>query len=192
MTLSHPTAKIPRRTLILTGILVVLIAITTYLYFTQGPDSKLTLFEIKSGQPSLASRLKSFFSPESASIDAETTSNSSPKPLPTGKQLYHFSHGQDVTGPKPTQATIDPIDPSPGDKQSFSITIPQENPLVTSVIATLITDNNQVQVKLKKVLGSKDIWKGTWKVEDSYNSNYRIHLSISDNTSTFEGALRFR
>jgi hypothetical protein len=116
-----------------------------------------------------------------------------PKPLPTGKQTYNFSHGDKVVGPKPTQAIIDPIDPISGSQQSLTIILKDQLPL-TSAQAIIKTDNQRLTLDLKLVSNSTtgEVWQVTWPVNDSYLNTYEIELSLKDTQNTFIGGLSFR
>jgi len=119
----------------------------------------------------------------------QVTPTHTPKPLPNGKQVYNFSHGNLVVGPKPTQAIIDPIDPEVGNTQIFTIKVPHDKP-ITIATTTLVTDNNQREFTLENI--SSDIWQAEWKVEDTYNYKYQIQFEFSDANEAFTGALTFR
>lgn len=116
-----------------------------------------------------------------------------PKPLPSGKQIYHFSHGSEVVGPKPTTAIIDPIDPSLGDIQTFSVSIEHATP-VSKATAILKTDNQEEEISLTLTAGdeNKGTWTAEWQMNDSYNYTYQIDIIIHDTTELFSGGLAFR
>jgi hypothetical protein len=133
---------------------------------------------------------KSLFGPNlSSETSPQAQAAPTPKPLPTGIQVYNYSHGKNVVGPKPTLAIIDPIDPKLGGTQSLRITVPHDKE-VLSTTASLITDNQVTPIKLENI--ETDIWSASWKMNDSYNFNYQIKFEFSDNTETFKGALTFR
>ena len=128
-------------------------------------------------------------STDQAEAEAEATPKPIIKPLPTGKQIYNYSHGKNVVGPKPTQVIIDPIDPKTGDTQTLTITLPHDKP-VTNTKATLITDNESTAINLTKEL--EDTYVANWRMTDSYDYKYQITFEFSDNTETFSGAVTFR
>lgn len=116
-----------------------------------------------------------------------------PKPLPTGKQVSRFSHGPLVKGPKPTIATIDPIDPNIGDVQKISIEIDHDLP-VSKATAILITDNQKIEYPLTLIEGdrNKGTWSVEWKMEDSYNYTYQINIVIHDAIEIYNGGIALR
>ena len=115
------------------------------------------------------------------------------KPLPTGKQVYNYSHGKDVAGPKPTQVVIDPIDPKSGGTQFLSVKIGDATPVQKANII-LKTDNQEVEYPL--VLAEEGdgfgIWTANWEMNDSYEYTYKIDIVIYGITETFSGGLTFR
>ena len=120
---------------------------------------------------------------------AQATPTPTPKPLPSGKRIYNGSHGSDVTGPKPTQIIIDPIDPEIGDKQTLTLKIPHDKPIINAT-AVLVTDNQHHHFTL--INTSSDLWNTEWEAKDTYDYNYQIQLNLSDENETFTGALTFR
>jgi len=128
---------------------------------------------------------------KSSPDQAQTTPTPKPtiKPLPTGKQIYDYSHGDYVVGPKPRQVIIDPIDPEIGDTQTLTLTVPHDKPIIR-IKTTLITDNESTAINLIK--GLDDTYVASWRMTDSYDYKYQITFEFSDNTETFSGAITFR
>jgi len=116
-----------------------------------------------------------------------------PKPLPHGIQIYNFSHGKNVQGPKPLQVTIDPIDPKLNTYQRFSVKIKHSQP-VTSAQIILITDNysQTIPLSLKSGTNLDGIWTAKYKITHNYNYHYQIKMIFSDSQTQFKGALTFR
>jgi flagellar basal body-associated protein FliL len=174
---SSAPSKLPvskKKLIILISIFLLLLASAFLVYTYRFKDGKLELFGSKT-------------KPESSQSDKPI------KLLPSGKQVYNFSHSKTVTGPKPSQAVIDPIDPQTNQQTHFEIKIAHPNP-VDTVHATLITDNQQKDIKLKLKDGSKTdgTWAGTFTMKDSYNYTYQIAFIIKSQAETYEGALTFR
>ena len=133
---------------------------------------------------------------------AATTSESQPqktKPSPSpmylapGKQTYNISHGEKVTGPKPTKAIIDPIDPAKNQDMTITIDITSDSDLTKSDII-IVTDNQQQPLKLKLISGDQK--QGTWqtktKLKDTYLYNYRLMFDLKNSTGTYTNGLTFR
>jgi hypothetical protein len=114
-------------------------------------------------------------------------------PLPHGKQEWKFSHGDEVTGPKIQGAIVDPLDPSYGDKQTVTIMVNDNSP-VLGAVATVYTDNKQISHPLKFVSGSatEGVWQASWEVNDSYDYVYFIDFVVGGESGTWNGALTFR
>lgn len=89
-----------------------------------------------------------------------STPKPTPKPIPTGKQIYYLGHGKNVKGPKTSQVVIDPLDPSVGKTQIVTVKITHTSP-ITSVKATLETDNMNKTYTFKRIAGSDT--DGTWQ-----------------------------
>lgn len=116
-----------------------------------------------------------------------------PKPLPKGKQVYSFSHGKDVFGPKPVQMTVSPIDPKLNQDQTVLVTVSHHIP-VTKTTLTLVTDTKSQQTPLTfvKKEGNLEYWEATWKMMDTYNRQYQINIMLSDGQTEFNGGLTIR
>ncbi len=129
----------------------------------------------------------------SSTEEVEATPKPTIKPLPTGKQVYAYSHGDDVAGPKPTEVTIDPIDPEQGGTQLLSVKIGNTTP-VSKANIVLKTDNQEKEYPL--VLTEKgddfDIWTASWKMNDSYDYIYKVSIVVDGTVETFSGGLSFR
>jgi len=132
-----------------------------------------------------------------SSDQAQTTPEPTPKPtikpLPTGKQVYAYSHGDDVVGPKPTEVTIDPIDPILGGTQLLSVKIGNVIP-VSKANIVVKTDNQETEYPLVLTEKGDDfgIWTASWKMNDSYDYIYKIDIVVDGVTETFSGGLSFR
>lgn len=117
------------------------------------------------------------------------TPSPTPKPLPSGKQTYRFSHGQNVTGPKPQTVVVDPLTPAPGEKQTVTVIIASDSPIIEAK-ATLDTDHDSNIYPLTASQG--ETWEATWTINDSYDYTYYLHLFLKSADGTFENGLRFR
>ncbi len=114
-------------------------------------------------------------------------------PLPGGKQEWTFEHGNGVTGPKIQTATVDPLTPKKGEKQTITITVKHDAP-VTAATATVVTDGQRNKLDLKLASGTtKDgTWTGSWTMSDTYNIIYHIDFHLESADSHWDGALTFR
>jgi len=190
------TPKMPRRTLVLLAVLILLTITTLYLYFTKFSTSPLA-YELTSKQSTLVAQVKSLFNPKSASTDADSTPTpnptGSPKPLPTGKQVYRYSHGKDVVGPKLQVVTVDPFDPQSGDTILVTAEIKHDSP-VTTATAILVTDNKTVTKEMKKVSGedTNGTWEAKLKLDDTYLYTYQLNFELASDTDSYQGGMTYR
>lgn len=142
----------------------------------------------------LVSKLKSSPGPVATAAPIPTPSPTpTPKPLPHGLQIYRFSHGKNVVGPKPTKVMINPIDPKLNSYQTFTVTIKHNQP-VTSAQIVLVTNNYSQTIPLKLKSGSltDGVWVAKYKFTHSYNHTYQIKMLFSDGQQEFHGGLTFR
>jgi len=77
---------------------------------------------------------------------ATTTRPIKMAPIPQGSQTYQIMQANGVL-PKIVQATVNPVNVDPGNKQTLTIIISDPNP-ITSIIATIRTDNGTTTVPL--------------------------------------------
>lgn len=128
-----------------------------------------------------------------SNVSSSPTPNPTIKPLPHGRQLYSYSHGPLTKGPKPSKATIDPIDPKMNQEQYLSIKIEHDKE-VTSATGTLITDNQEKNFKMELISGTKTngVWGAKWRMTDTYLHRYQIKYVFKDKNETHQGALTFR
>ncbi|MBI4157441.1 hypothetical protein HY502_01160 [Candidatus Woesebacteria bacterium] len=165
--------------LVILGVLVAaLLGTGTYYLFLRGPKSP--------GWP-----LNPTASP--ASEISEVSIPEPVKSLPGGTQTYNISHGAEVKGPKPTRATIDPLTPAKGEKQTVKVAVTSDAP-VTEAKIILTTDSDEKEFPLKLVEGdsSNGTWEASWAVADSYDNIYSIRFYLISTNGTFENGLRFR
>ena len=139
----------------------------------------------------------------SSPIPKITTTSNTPTPtptvtksriiLPSGEQIYTFSHGDLVVGPKIKTATINSLVPNTGDTQTISVVIKHNSP-VTSAQATVNMDNFSQTYPLKLVTGtsSDGTWEGSWPVESTYETQYSIKFKLTSDTGDYNGGLTFR
>lgn len=116
-----------------------------------------------------------------------------PKNLPAGKQVYQFSHGDGVSGPKLGEVIIDPLDAAPNQMQTVTATIRNDTP-VTAAVATVLTDHDQTEYPLTQTTGSltDGTWEGSWSITDSYLWTYGIHFRLESPSGSWQGDLTFR
>lgn len=123
----------------------------------------------------------------------DTKPSPSPMYLAPGKQTYNISHGENVTGPKPTKAIIDPIDPAKNQATTITIDITSDSNLTKSDII-IVTDNQQTPLTLKLISG--DQLNGTWqvktKINDTYLYTYKLNFNLQNTSGTYTGGLTFR
>lgn len=99
-------------------------------------------------------------------------------PLPSGRQRYSISSSG--TGPKFTEAVIDPLDAEVGQQQTLTVKTQYGIP-VQSVVATLITDGDPLKVDMQQVGTEGDVitWQATWTLEHSYEGKYGLNLNAT-------------
>lgn len=114
--------------------------------------------------------------------------------IPTGKQLYRYSHGPKVVGPKIQTVEFDPLDPATGQKQTVTITVKNDSP-VTSASLTLISDGDETQTakfKLKEGTEVEGTWELSWQLKDSYKCRYAFKYNLESSTGNFESTQYIR
>lgn len=125
--------------------------------------------------------------------DKKPSPSPSPMYLAPGKQTYNISHGSNVTGPKPTKAIIDPIDPAKNQEMTITIDITSDSNVTKSGIK-ILTDNNTILSELQLISGDKQ--NGTWqtklKINDTYLYTYLLNFDLQSNSGNYTGGLTFR
>jgi hypothetical protein len=121
---------------------------------------------------------------------------STPRPiksLPGGKQIYNFSHGAGVIGPKLQQVVVDPLTPGVGETQAVTITIKHDSP-VTEASVVLLTDIQTTVYPLTLIAGTTTdgTWQGSWKIPETYNYNYYLKFSLKSATGNYNDGLKLR
>lgn len=115
------------------------------------------------------------------------------KILPGGKQVYRYTHGKDVVGPRLQVVTIDPFDPKLNQIINVTAEIKHDSP-VTSATVSLVTDSKTEQSKMNLVSGNST--NGTWtaeiKLEDTYLCNYQLNFDLQSSTGNYKGSMVFR
>jgi hypothetical protein len=108
-------------------------------------------------------------------------STTSPKmaPIPHGLQTYQIMQAATVM-PKIVQATVNPVDVHVGDTQTLTVIVSDPNP-VTSVVATVRTDNGTTTVPLSLVgpAALNDVFPQTYFV----NAQNQLALVSSNKTA---------
>jgi len=114
------------------------------------------------------------------------------RPLPEGKQVYHYS-SSNVKGPVPSEVTIDPLTPNVKTVQTIFVKINYSSP-ITSASVNLHTDNKVTNFPLELVEGttSEGTWKGSWLMPGTYNYNYYLEFDIKSDQDNYKGGMRFR
>ncbi len=127
--------------------------------------------------PAFSQPLPKPFPTASTSPTPTPTPKPTPRPIPHGKIPFKVGMALSVW-PKMTEGFLDPYDPSFLQQQTVSIKVNDTKP-VTSVTATLKTDNSSNTVTLRLVEGTNldGRWEGSWRVSDSYLYNYNLILT---------------
>ena len=116
-----------------------------------------------------------------------------PYVLPTGAQTYRFSHGTNVTGPKPQLVTIDPLDPRSGSTQTISVVV-HSTSAVQSVVVVIGTDHQEKTLNLQLTSGDsqKGTYQGSWQIDDSYENKYSFRYILTAENSAFNNTMYVR
>jgi hypothetical protein len=173
-----------KRLYLLLGIFVVILSITGYLgyqYFTTNPvDLSVINNKFKAATDS---KQKAFLEVSPKPI----------KPIGSGEQTFQFSHGSQVTGPKPQQVILNPIDPEQAKPIKITLVVKNDSPL-TKTDVVIRTDNNTLTQAMKLIEGDKS--NGTWQVElklnDSYQYTYLIYFDLQSATGNYNSGLTLR
>lgn len=113
--------------------------------------------------------------------------------LPKGTQTYTFSHGDKVTGPKPSTVTLNPLSTTLNEKQSITITVTESSPVTSaSVFLTTDTKKDVEHVLTKSTTTKKDVWTGSWSVDDTSDQRYEARLYITSSDGVYNNTMRFR
>lgn len=113
--------------------------------------------------------------------------------LPSGKQVYKFSHGVDYKGPRIMTLSINELTPKKGSKQILTAEVSSESP-ITEVVFTMMSDNEEKKLSLKKINGTDKagVWEASWIVNDSLDIRYQIGVGIVSSTDNYSDTLIFR
>lgn len=117
------------------------------------------------------------------------TPKKTPAPLKQGKGTYNISQGSEVSGPRITQVSLDPLDPKKGEKQTISVKTFHTSP-ITQVKITLVSDNKtQTLPPLSLVSGTNldGEWQVTWTVDDTVL--YKYILTITSASSSGQSSV---
>jgi hypothetical protein len=114
------------------------------------------------------------------------------RPLPSGKQTYMYS-STGVTGPVPSEVTIDNLTPPVGTNQTILVKIKHASP-VTKAGVILHTDNKVTKFTLELIEGTatEGTWKGSWIMPDSYDHIYYLQFDITSSLGNYNHGLVFR
>lgn len=113
--------------------------------------------------------------------------------IPVGKQVYRYSHGKDVVGPKLQVVTLDPNDPQEDQRISITAEIKHDSP-VTNATLYLVTDNKTVEEKMKLISGEPNngIWATEIEINDTYLCTYELNFDLQSETGNYLGGMVFR
>jgi len=108
--------------------------------------------------------------------ELRAANNAGRAPLPSGKQRYSIT--SKGTGPKFTEATIDPLDAKIGQEQTLIVKTDYGIPVQT-VVATLISDGDPLKLDMRQISteGTVSTWEAKWTLEHSYEGKYGLNLS---------------
>lgn len=106
--------------------------------------------------------------------------NSSPLPLPQGKQTYLVSSKPLAGEPTVKEISLDPFDPKIGETQSVWVKV-DEKSQTDKVVVILATDKLTKEYVLEAAANGKQIvWTSSWKSEDTHNNNYIMTVKASN------------
>jgi len=107
----------------------------------------------------------------------------SPVPLAHGRQTYRISGGTQGL-PTISEAVLDPEDPEMGSTQTISVKANYDS-AIKEVSAVLHTDDKDTTQVLQLSSGSptNGEWKGSWKVENSFDRSYSITVRAKNEQS---------
>lgn len=115
------------------------------------------------------------------------------QPIPEGKQVFRFSHGDQVVGPKIKTLEISEMKPEVGKNQKVTLEIKNETP-INLVALTLVTDVKETKYVLKKIKGTETdgTWSVEWMIDDTYNYKYQIKFDLESASGNYQDAMVFR
>ena len=92
-----------------------------------------------------------------------------------------------------TWASFDPLAYKKGETQVVEVKIENEIP-VDEVKVTMITDNYSKTYELELIEGTtkKGTWRGSWVVQDSYDSQYQAELYAKNESEESKVVVSFR
>jgi len=175
--------------------LVKILLIVSALAFVALGGANLYLYYYK--KPAAQQTLKPNTIPAGSVIQAPSKTGPSPTPIPYkipgGLQTYRFSNGSEMKGPKIQSATIDPLDPANGAKQTITLEIESDSP-VTSTEIIVTTDKKKKNIDLKLTDGDpqKGTYQGSWQINDSYLTMYAFRFIIKSANGTYDNVMRIR
>lgn len=120
------------------------------------------------------------------------TPTNTPVPLPRSLKNFTVSGGS-RPGPKFTRGYLNPYGPLAGDNQKISVTLYFDT-AITSLNATVTTDNNSVTVPLALTIGSDTFgtWEGSYPVTDTNNNKYKIIFDAAAGAQTSQLEINLR
>lgn len=111
--------------------------------------------------------------------------------LAQGRQTYFISSSE--KGPKIMEATVDPFDPAPGDRQSMLVSASDAQP-VRRVKVAMHMDHGIVEYPMALVSGSPTggRWEASWIVSDTHDYVYGAGITAESTSGVAAVELTFR
>ena len=127
------------------------------------------------------------------SVQVTPTPTKSNKTLPSGGQIYRFSHGKEVIGPKIQTVNISNLTPSLKETQSITVVIANDSP-VTDAQVTVSMDEKKITYPLRLTQGTttEGTWVASWNVSGTYDYQYSMNFDLKSSTGNYLGGLNFR
>lgn len=182
--------------ILLLSILLILVASSSLYYYLNTTSPEL-FKDFSSNFSDLQAKISSFKkTTDSQDIALDNlSSNSTPQTnytLPPGEQVYEFSHGENVKGPKPKSLTLTPLSPREDRLQSASISISDSLP-IKKITLTVVSDTLVTAHELTLTSGTeKDgIWSGSWSLNDTIDNRYAVRTTIIGDSGKYDSAMWF-
>lgn len=117
-----------------------------------------------------------------------------PAVLPEGSHTFTFSHGDKVVGPKPQSLTIDPLTPSPDQKQTLTVTLSGTTPVTQATVYMTTDTKTEVKHVLTRISGSstEGVWQGSWSIKDTTDTKYALRFYFKNANGIYNNTMRFR
>ncbi|MEI8233009.1 MAG: hypothetical protein WCG44_04715 [bacterium] len=173
--------------------LVVVLCGALFYYLQVSYPFLFASFSKRLTQPSEATTISPSPTAPQAPTPSIPTPSKIPYILPTGKQVYRFSHGDQVVGPKIQTLTFDPLDAPSGTKQTITLEIESASPMTDNSII-ISTDNRAKTLKLKLTSGdtSTGTYSVSWTVDDTHDKVYAVRYILKSTTDTYDNTMYLR